>query len=152
MKNDLGFLCLDLKQTVEHNTLMSIIRSIIDNNPFNQVCVFNHSSSRTGYENVPVLPISHCKFFEGDLFLFDILSLSMSKNFPGIKTKYLYYPSIPWTPPNNYYMMWKDLLKDSDLKIITTDTVLQQIYKTCWDIDTKNIENFSYEGITNAIQ
>ncbi len=152
MKNDLGFLCLDLRQTAEHNTLINVIKQIIDHNPFNQVCMFNTYSSRTGYENVPVLPLSHSKFFDGNLFMFDILSLNIAASFPGIRKKYYYCSDTIWAAPNSYYSAWKNLLKDKNLQIITTDPKLHHLYKVCWDIDTKNINTFSYKEIIDAIQ
>jgi len=152
MKNDLGFLCLDLQQTHEHNMLLDVIKKIIDNNPFNQICIFNHSSLRRDYNNVPIFPISHCKFFEGDLFIFDNISLSMTQSFPGVKKKYFYCSGVPWLSPEGYYTAWKRLFDDENLQVITNNMSLQEIYKICWDIETKNIQNFSYEEIINAIQ
>jgi hypothetical protein len=152
MKNDLGFLCLELNQTHEHNMLLDLIKKIIDNNPFNQICIFNHSSLRSNYNNVPVFPISHCKFFEGDLFIFDNISLSMVQNFPGIQKKYFYCSEIPWSSPNSYYTLWEQLFTDKNLQVITNNISLQEIYKICWNIDTKNIKNFSYEEIIHAIR
>ena len=47
MKQDLGFIILKTDNTVMYEAIFKSIRSIIDSNPYNQICVFNSHNEKT---------------------------------------------------------------------------------------------------------
>lgn len=152
MKNDIGFMCFDLKPIEAHNILIKEISKLILNNNEKQICIFNHHSDRAEYDNVPVLPISHAKFFDGDLFLFDIMSLMITQNFPNIKNRYFYTGEIVWLNNNNFYYFWKNLFMHPNLKIIASTEGVKDIYTMCWNKEVNIIKQFSYEELDNVLQ
>ena len=84
MKQDLGFIILKTDNTAMHEAIFKSIKSIIDNNPYNQICVFNSYNEKANTYNVPIVHLNQAKFFYGNIVVFDSLSLMMAKNFPNI--------------------------------------------------------------------
>lgn len=152
MKNDLGFIFLELQMTQNHNYIMKEIGEIIKYNPYKQVCIFNNYSERFDNYNVPVLPLSHAKFFDGDLFVIDTVSLMLTKDFPNIKRKFFYVNGPIWQEGYNSYELWKSLLVQNNLYHIVTDQKTADLFKICWGKDAYLMNQFNAEGILNAIQ
>lgn len=152
IKNDLGFILLDLQMSPGCNNIMKQISNIIEHNPYKQVCIFNNYCERFDNYNVPILPLSHAKFFDGDLFLVDSVSLILSKDFPLAKRKYLYLSNPIWRDGYNAYSLWQTLLNQDNLNYIATNKELADLIDLCWNKKASIVKNFNSMEIINALQ
>jgi hypothetical protein len=101
--------------------------------------------------NVPLLPISHARYFEGDLFVFDISSLLLSVNFPKTNNIYFFTNSTPWTASYNNYIEWKNIFNKSNVKIISNTKHIHDIYTIAWNNSIGIAENMTYDTIYKCI-
>lgn len=148
---DIGFLLLDIDNSNNTNIIFDTITKLIKDNPYNQIVLFNSRCLRVDNHNVPILHISHAKFFTGKLIVFDTPSLIISKNFTNISSKYFYATHTPWIQSQNYYNQWKVLLGDNDLKIIANNQTTYDLYDICWNQPIGIVENFDYEALQKII-
>lgn len=151
MIRDIGFFIPHLPNSQETNIQLEEIRKLIDDHPFNQICLFNSTTDRVDHLNIPVLPTSHAKYFSGDLFMFDTMSLLIANPFPNIVNKYFYATDIPWVNGYSEYELWKLLFGQENLKIIANNQQLYDIYNICWDNAIGIMESFSYQELKNVI-
>lgn len=152
MKNDLGFILLDLQTSPNHDYVINEISTIIKNNPYNQVCVFNNYTERFDNKNVPLLPLNQAKYFDGDLFLLDSISLMMSKQFPLAKRRYLYVDSIIWQDNYNTYELWNNLLTQDNMHYIVTNQKIADLIEICWSKKSHIMEHFNAKEIIDVLQ
>lgn len=152
MKNDLGFLILELDNSPYYHSILNEIYQLIKYYPYHQICVFNAYSEKIDSCRVPVMPISHAKFFKGDIFVFDIVSLMMVKDFPNIDNKYYFAQSSDWVDQYNNYFLWKSLFLQNKLNIITSNNILYDIYNICWKQPIGIMEKFSSKELINVIR
>jgi hypothetical protein len=151
MKNDLGIVCINLENSETSSVIMDTARSFIKNNPYNQVCIFNSYSDIIGNNSVPILHISQAKFFNGNLIVFDIPSLILSKNFINLSKRFYYAHDIPWAHNIMSFDYWSDIFESTDLEVITQNQKLYDIYEICWKKPIGISEDFSYETIKNLL-
>jgi hypothetical protein len=128
------------------------ISEIINLNPYKQVCIFNNYCERFDNYNVPILPLNQAKFFNGDLFLLDTVSLMLTKDFPNVERKFFYTNSPVWQEAYNTYELWLSLLDQKNLHHIVTDQKLSDIFEICWNKQTTIMKNFSAKEIIYALQ
>lgn len=152
IKHDLGFLLLDLQMSPSHDVIMKQIADIIEKNPYKQVCVFNNYCERFDNYNVPILPVSHAKFFDGDLLMLDSISIILSKDFPLTKRKYLYLNSPIWKDAYNPYTLWETLLNHENINYLATNKEIADIIEVCWNKKANIVNNFDSMEIINALQ
>lgn len=151
MKNDIGFVVVSLDNNYTSKTLCNTISSLIGNMPDRQICIFNSYCEKIDTQNIPIMHISQAKFFSGDLFLFDIPCLLLSKQFPLIKNKYFYAQNSPWSDIPESYSSWKELFGQDSLHIIAKNKYLFDLYNIAWNNAIGTSENFSYEQISQFI-
>lgn len=152
MTNDVGFFIPHISNDDLATDRLLQIKKLIDNNPFKQITIFNGTTERFDHMNIPILPISHARYFIGDLFLFDVMSLLITNSFPNVKNKYFYTNEVPWINGYGSYQVWNQLLSQANLQILTVDEQLQDIYKICWDSSGAVIKIFSYEELANVLR
>lgn len=152
MKNDLGFIILDLQMSNSHNHIMTEIATIIKNNPYKQICIFNNFCERWDNFNIPILPLNQSKYFDGDLFIVDSVSLILTENFPLVKRRYLYLDNVIWKDTYNNYTLWDNLLTKDNLQYIVTNSEIADIIKLCWNKESYIMKNFNAMEIINALQ
>lgn len=148
---DLGFLILDIDNNLNTNVIFNTIKKFIKDKPYDQVVLFNSRSIRAHTQNVPILHLSHAKFFTGKLIVFDTPSLIISKTFTNISNKYFYATHTPWIGSSNHYNQWKSLLGDDSLKIIANNQLMYDLYDICWNKPIGIVENFDYESLRKII-
>ena len=152
MKNDIGFVILNLEENTLHHSILYTIRQIIDSNPYKNICIFNHECSKIDIMNIPLLHLKQAKFFNGDLFVFDTISLMLAEQFPNINNTYYYAATIPWQNKTYEYTGWRRMFLQDRLNIICQNQKIYDIYNICWREPIGIAEKFTYEQIHKLIQ
>lgn len=151
MKNDLGFFALTLENTLLHENICKLISSYIENNKDRQIVLFNQYSEKINTYNIPMLPISYSKYYNGDLVVFDIGSLLLAINSIKAKNIYFYAHNIPWQLSYNNYADWKSIFDHKKLKVITENKHLYDIYNLVWNNSLGICEEIVYEKFCKLI-
>ena len=149
--NDLGLMMIKLGNNQENSRTLNTAKKIYENNPYSQVCIFNSYSELIDNKNIPILHISDSKFFHGNLLIFDIPSLILSKNFPNIQTRFFYAQNVPWTESHENYSYWESIFKHPNLKTIAKNQFINDIYEICWTKPLGISENLDYEDIKHFL-
>ena len=152
LRNSLGFVLLNIENNEYYDNIFTQIHELIKNNPLTNIVVFNSNCDKLATYNVPILHINHAKFFGGDLWLFDMIGLIITKNFTNTKKKILYCNDMPWIKNrNNTYAEWSNLY-NKDIDVVTTNQYLYDIYSMCWSKPLDIMENFNHEKIQHILQ
>jgi hypothetical protein len=151
MIEDLGVMCIKLENTTTSDSILKTTKSLIDNNPYAQICVFNSYSDVVNNHSVPLLHLSQAKFFAGNLIVFDIPSLILSKNFINVSNRFYYAHETPWTQHVMPFKYWSDIFDSENLSIIAKSQQIYDIYDMCWKKPVGISEDFSYETIKNLL-
>lgn len=153
MANDIGFFLCKLNNCPEHNHILSTMNDWIKNNPYNQCVVFNSFCENINIHKVPILHLSHAKFFYGDLMVFDFVSLILASHFPNIKNLYYYMSNIAWDNSlNSRYIEWEEAFSAPHLKVIASNQTIYDVYEIAWKKPCGISENFTYEQLSKIIQ
>lgn len=152
INNDLAFIILELINDKPCDDLLEEIAILIKNNPYKQICIFNAYSEKIDNKNVPILPISHAKFFYGDMLVFDTASLMLIKDFPNLKNKYYYTQSTEWIDGYNNYFIWHSLLCQNNLHIIAQNNTIYDMYDICWQQPLGVMSSFSHKELQNVLR
>lgn len=152
MKEDTGFILLKITNNTTNDVIFKSISNFIKDNPYQQICIFNSSNDRICNELVPIVHLNQAKFFDGNLVVFDTMSLLFAKNFPNIKTIFMYASDIFWS--KNSYSSYKNIesiFKLSNLEFIASNQETYDVYQTCWKKPIGICENFNYEKLKKLI-
>lgn len=153
IKSDIGFILLNIDNSAIYNNIFTTINQFIKNHPYNEFLVFSSLCNKSDTMNVPILHLSHSKFFDGILIAIDIQSLIITKKFTNYKRKYFYAFDTPWLSMNKTaYAQWRNLLADDSLDIITANQTLNDIYSICWKKPVGISEGFTYEELRSIIE
>lgn len=151
IKNNLGFLLTTIENTDYYDSILKQISLLIKNNPYKNIVIFNSTCDKIITYNIPILHLSHAKFFSGDLWLFDLIGIIVSKNFTNIDKKVLYCNDMPWIKNReNFYSEWSKIY-DNKLDFVTTNKYLYDIYEICWKKPLDTMEHFDYEKIQHIL-
>ncbi len=152
IKNNLGFLLPYIDNTAEYNIIFQNISKLIKHNIYTNIVIFNSRCDKVSTDNIPILHINHAKFFKGDLFLFDISGLILTKQFTNINKKLLYCNDMPWIKiRNNNYREWENLYCSNTIDFIVTNKYLYDIYSLSWKEPIGIMESFDYEKIQKLL-
>lgn len=142
---------INIENNEYYDNILKNIKLLIDNNPYNNIVIFNSNCDKVLTYNIPILHLSHAKFFKGDLWTFDLVSLIISKKFPNINKKILYCNDIPWIKNrNNLYNEWKDIYNDIDF--VASNQYIYDIYDMSWRKPLDIMESFNYEKIQHILR
>jgi hypothetical protein len=150
--NDIGFVLIKLNNNPIFNQLLNTIKMFSVNNPFDQTVIFNSYCDTANTLGIPILHLSHAKFFYGKLFVFDLAGLFISKHFTNISKRYLYTNDIPWIKSSTTpYSNWLNMYNHDNLDIIVSDQQLYDIYNIAWKKPIGITETFDYEKIARLL-
>lgn len=114
--------------------------------------VFFNSYNGSSNHAIPVLHLNQAKYFFGDIFVFDIISLFISSHFPNLKNLYYYANATPWLDDMNIgFNFWNKIFNNSKLQLIT-DNNNYHIYEKLWKKPLLSTERFDHETIQQALQ
>ena len=151
IKNDLGFIIPTLQNTQYHNNLCGLVKLLIDNNKRFQFCIFNQYNELIDNKCVPLMPISHARYFDGDLIILDFNSLILAINFPLIHNIYYFTNTMPWADLYNSYTGWKNIFTKNNLKVFTGSEDIADIYRIAWNIEAQTMQEINYENIISVL-
>jgi hypothetical protein len=150
--NDVGFVLVKIFNDDVHDTILSTIKEVEKNNPYNQTVVFNSYCDKSNVYNLPILHLSQSQFFNGTLFVFDLPSVILTSKFPNLKKRILYTGALPWaTNPGTRYDEWRSLYDQNSLDILVNDIDTYNIYNICWKKPIGISERFNYEEVSKFI-
>jgi|688.fasta_scaffold207150_2 hypothetical protein len=150
--NDLGFFAITLENIQLHEKLCDTLGSYIKNHPKQHIVLFNQYSEKIDTKNIPILPLSHSKYFDGSLVVFDIQSLLIAEGSIKCKNLYFYAQNIPWQISYSHYSDWKNIMKHDKLKVIANSTYLHEIYNMVWNNSIGICEDINYEQFSKFVQ
>lgn len=152
INNDIGFIILKLTNHPIYDTLLENISTFVKNMPYDQVVIFNSFSDKINTSSIPILHISHAKFFNGTIIVFDLASIILTKNFTNIRKKILYTRDMPWVDSRNTpYGEWVNMYNDASLDIVANSHQLSDVYQICWKKPIGVAEDINYEQFKNFI-
>lgn len=152
IKYNIGFMLLSINNDSYHDNIFQNIKQLINKNSYSNICIFSSNCDKVDTYNIPILHLSHSKFFYGCLWMFDIPSLLIAKNFSNIKQKILYVKDTPWmNQKNSLYKEWRDIYTE-DVEFVASDQSTYDIYDICWKTPLTIMKNFNHEEIQNIIQ
>ena len=152
MTKDVGFFLPKLSNIQQHDEVLRTIKEFVNNNPYNQYILFNSFYDKIETYNIPILHLSHAKFFYGDLFVFDFISLVLASKFPNISKLYYYAQNFPWTGAGETdYDSWKKIFELDHVNIISNHQSVDDIYSICWKKTIGISEKFDYETLSKII-
>jgi hypothetical protein len=152
MKKDTGFVLLKTDNNPTSNVIFKTISSFIADNPYLQILLFNSVNNRVSSDNVPILHLNQAKFFDGNLVIFDTMSLLFAKNFPNIDTIFMYASTLFWSKESySNYLDIESLFTLKNLEFIASNREMHDIYETCWKKPIGICENFNYETLKTII-
>ena len=152
INKDIGFLMPVLDNNLESNNICITISKLIHARPNDQICIFNSHCEKIETYNIPVLHINQAKFFKGNLVVFDLQCLELSRSFPLLDNVYYYARNIPWTNTKSYYEQWKNLFSEPNTKVISANKYIDNIYNIVWSNSIGISETFDYGTISNIIR
>lgn len=150
-KKDIGFLIPVLENNKACDIICETISSLITNRPSQQICIFNSYCEKLNTNNIPIVHINQAKFFKGSLVVFDLHCLELSASFPLVSNIYYYAQNIPWSNNQSHYQQWKQLFDKDNLKVISANKYIYDIYNIVWSNSIGISEVFNYETISKLI-
>jgi hypothetical protein len=142
---------LNIQNNETHSHILKQISLLINNNPYTDIVIFSNNSDAISTHNVPIFHLNHAKFFNGNLWLFDIVSIILAQKFTNVNKKIFWANDIPWIKNrNNSYYEWHKLY--SNIEFICANKYLYDIYKICWKQPLDIMETFDYEKIQHILR
>lgn len=152
IKNDVAFILPSLKNDDRSAPLCQLISMLINNHRNKQFCIFNQHCDLPNTYHVPLLPVSHARYFVGDLIVLDFPSLVLAVNFPLIKNIYFITNSMPWTTSYSSYDLWKNIFVKDNLHIVATSDSVADIYRILWNNCNHQIKEINYESLLSILR
>lgn len=152
MNNDLGFFAITLENNAFHDSICSLVTEYISKNKQQQIVIFNQYCEKIYTNNIPILPLSYSKFYNGDVVTFDMASLLLSTYCINTKNIYFYAQNIPWQISYNKYKEWHYIFGNKKLKVIANNEHLHNIYNIAWGNSIGICEDLTYEKFAKFIR
>lgn len=149
MKN-IGFLMLHIDDGEMSQAILNSVDQIIQKDPLNHYTLFASSVDTVVSPRVPILHMDYAKYFDGDIWCFDINALQFNKTLKTSKI-FFYASNTPWVQHYNLYEKWRSLFNDPNINIVAANAMLYDIYEICWKKPETIMENLSYEQIKQFI-
>jgi hypothetical protein len=131
MKKNIGFIILHIEKN-QSKEIISFIKTMADSLKDKRMVVFN-SYNNGIIENIPVLHINQAKFFDGNLFVFDIIGLMLAVSCYKVQNIYYYAYNFPWMMDQTTdFNFWSKLIEDSRVNIIAQNQEIYDIYDKVW--------------------
>lgn len=148
---DLGIITYSIYPDMLGSSQMELIRDCSIHNPYNQYVIFTSYSQIINTTKSPILHLSHSKFFEGNLLVFDLDSLKLAQQCIKKSLVYFYSSNIPWAKNIRNYQYWHGLFLDDNTKIIAASQEIFDIYSIAWKKPICIKEQITYESFKDII-
>lgn len=149
MNNEIGFYCPVVSNNTKDNLIISALNKISEKY---STILFNSKYDLIDHQRkFAVLHCNQSKYFYGDLFCFDIDSVSIIKTFPGPRNKFFVSSEIFWKNKSYPSKVWLDLIMN-DINIITYDQYMYDMYDICFKTPSYLMSNgFSPEEFNDVV-
>lgn len=151
MNKDIGVILLNLTDSPLCKTILNNLAKISKDLPYSQVLVFCSSSKASETFNIPILHVSHAKFFDGIIINTDVTGLILTNTFTNFTKRYFFAYETPWLGKSVAYSQWYNIFMQEDLGIISENVQIDNIYNMCWKQTSGIAEGFNHERILNII-
>lgn len=148
---DVGVVLTKLDNNPLCDAILKSLSQLVDKMPYSQVIVFTSSCKTADTHNIPVLHMSHAKFFSGILISTDVTGLIMTENYTNTKQRFFFAYETPWVGKNVGYNQWKNIFANDNLEIISENVQIDNIYNMCWKQTAGIAEGFNHERLLNII-
>lgn len=148
---DIGFFAITLENNQLHDQICSMVKDYINVDKNRQVVIFNQYSEKFDTKNIPILPISYSKYYNGSLVVFDTHSLLIAINSVGSNDVYFYTQTVPWEISYGSYYQWYEIFNNPKLKVITHNQYLYDLYQLIWNNAIGVCEEINYEKFSKFI-
>ena len=148
---DIGVVMIELDNSIRTSNILTTIGKLSKNLPYNQVCVFNSYSEVIDNHKIPILHIAQCKFFRGQLIVFDLASLLIAQNCPNVTKIILYAKDLLWKKSGLSYKDLNNILTNPNIEIITSNQALYDLFEIVWKKPLGVSKDFDYETIQQFI-
>jgi hypothetical protein len=149
---DIGFYISD----VQHNNkdyILNAINEFIKDHPYDNVVVFNNVFNQISSNLFYTLHLSHAKYFDGILFVFDIKDAAVTKDFPRPKKQILFVNEPYWQKNRNIrYKLWESIFMNPDTVLITNNKQNYDLCNICWKQPLMTVSSINKEVISDVIQ
>lgn len=152
---DIGFYTIDIDNKNEKdNQKLQCLNKLYELRPYDNIVLFNSQFNALDIDRkYYTLHISEAKYFKGVLFLFDIKSTLLARNFPAPKNKILFLENTDWQNDHRFpYTFWHNIYMNQDIELISTTKQIDDLCKICWKNPISYIENYNHEEINNVLQ
>jgi hypothetical protein len=149
---DIGFYISDIQHN-NKNIILQAINEYIKKHPYDNVVVFNNVFNQIPNNLFYTLHLSHAKYFDGILFVFDIKDAAVTKDFPRPKKQIFFMDTPYWQQNRNTrYKLWESIFMNPDTLLVTNNDQNYNLCSICWKSPLMTITNFNQEAISNVIE
>lgn len=155
MFRNLGCFLFDVVSDQEKE-ILSIFNDLLDKNPHINGSLFtsNYQNSINKLKRFSIFSSYEANYYYGDMFVWDIISLDIVRNFPNInRIFYFQEASLPW-PTNAHmeYSMWEKLFCNKKTTIITNLPEVKEVYDLVWSGKCELLKTMNAESLYEAIR
>lgn len=148
---DFGIIQFKLANIEAHQSIISTTTQFIEKRPSNQIVIFNSYNEMINNHKVPILHLSHSKFFYGNIVTMDIESLEFAQNCTNKKSIIYYADSIPWEKNIQSFKYWKQLFDNADTKVVALNQTIYDIFSIGICKPLLIAPEFSYETFKDIL-
>lgn len=151
MNKDIGIITYNLYVDDIGKSQTEFISDACLDNPYNQNVIFT-SYSTSMNSRVPVLHLSHAKFFNGIAIVFDIRSLILAQQCINLSAVYFYANFIPWQNNIQHFTYWENIFNHAYTYAIASSQKVFDIYSLMYKEPIAVKEEFNYEAFKNILR
>lgn len=148
---DFGIVSRKLSNDSKTLELINLANDYLNKKPYSQVCFFNCISDNISNRTIPVLHLSHAKFFYGNLLVTNIKDLDLCYNFPNLNKILFFTDCVPWEKDVRYYRDWEKLFYSTKLEIVAQNQRTYDLFKLCYKEPLIVKERLDYETIQKCL-
>ena len=152
---NIGFYLLEVSgQDQRHKTILNSINELCTNRPYDNIVLFNSQFNAVDIDHkYYMLHISHAKYFDGLLFVFDLKSALLTKTFPAPKKQILFVEDNDWMKRADMpYVLWNSVYNNDDFELVTSNKDMKNLCTICWKPPIGSVFNFQSKDIETIIK
>jgi hypothetical protein len=100
---------------------------------------------------MPILHLSHAKFFSGNILVTNLPSLELSLSFVNVQKILFWTSNLPWAGTSQHYKYWEKIFLDDRVSVIAYNTYINDLYSLCYKNPIIVSERLNYEEIQKCL-
>lgn len=150
MNKDIGIITYSLYVDDIGRSQTEFISDACEYNPYSQNVIFT-SYNTSMNSRVPILHLSHAKFFDGIAIVFDISSLILAQQCINLSAIYFYTDIIPWYNNTQHFTYWENIFNHTRTCVIASSQKVFDIYSLMYKEPIALKKEFNYEAFRNIL-